>query len=237
MENYEKITNYKPQNYSTNNIIYSGIIVGDAKFSHEVLGELFYTIMVKSYRKNPETFDIIPVLVSERIIDIEQLNDGVFVKLSGQWRTRNVRVNEERTTLEQSLFTHTIEIVTDTENFVYDNILKVTGYLTRKPVLRITPRGKKIADCKIAVNRAFKKSDYIPTIIWGRGAQYISSRFDAGTEVVAEGRIQSREYFKTLEDGTVITGTVYEYSVRNLWVDDKLICGNTKTIKKEEETE
>lgn len=46
----------------------------------------------------------------------------------------------------------------------------------------------------------YNKSDYIPCIAWGRNAAYAES-LDVGTKLMLEGRLQSREYKKKLDDG------------------------------------
>ncbi|MGN1096904.1 MAG: single-stranded DNA-binding protein, partial [Christensenellales bacterium] len=69
-----------------------------------------------------------------------------------------------------------------------------------------------ICDMLIAVNRAYNKSDYIPCIAWGRNARY-AQNFAVGEKVQIFGRIQSREYNKTHDDGSVEKKIAYEVSV------------------------
>ncbi len=75
----------------------------------------------------------------------------------------------------------------------------------------------------IAVNRAYNKSDYIPCIAWGRNARYAQT-FNVGEKVQILGRIQSREYNKAHEDGSVEKKIAYEVSVGQISIyenDDK----------------
>ena len=67
----------------------------------------------------------------------------------------------------------------------------------------------------IAVNRMYNKSDYIPTIAWGRNAVYGGS-LEVGDKVALEGRIQSREYRKFTDEGEAVTKTAYEVSASSL---------------------
>ena len=64
----------------------------------------------------------------------------------------------------------------------------------------------------VSVNRGYGKSDYIPCIFWGRNARYVSE-LPVGTSLELEGRVQSREYVKKLDDGTTETRIAYEVSV------------------------
>ncbi|MGN1328022.1 MAG: single-stranded DNA-binding protein, partial [Clostridia bacterium] len=84
-------------------------------------------------------------------------------------------------------------------------------------IYRQTPFGREIADILLAVNRAYSKSDYIPCIAWGRTARFCEN-MEVGTEVKVVGRVQSRQYEKKYEDGTVETKVAYEVSVGSLEV-------------------
>ena len=61
----------------------------------------------------------------------------------------------------------------------------------------------------------YNKSDYIPCIAWGRSAVY-SSTLDVGEKIILKGRIQSRQYRKKTEYGTVLEKTAFEVSVLQL---------------------
>ena len=97
------------------------------------------------------------------------------------------------------------------------NEVVLIGFVCKKPIYRQTPFGREIADLLLAVNRAYNKSDYIPTIAWGRNARFCQN-IEVGTQVKIIGRVQSRQYEKKHEDGTVETKTAYEVSVCSLEV-------------------
>ena len=80
---------------------------------------------------------------------------------------------------------------------------------------RTSPLGREICDLMLAVNRMYNKSDYIPCIAWGRNAGY-AEKLGVGTKLVIEGRMQSREYKKKLEDGTAEMRKAFEVSVVKL---------------------
>ena len=63
--------------------------------------------------------------------------------------------------------------------------------------------------------RTYNKSDYIPTIAWGRNAVYGGS-LEVGDKVALEGRIQSREYRKFTDEGEAVTKIAYEVSASRL---------------------
>ena len=97
------------------------------------------------------------------------------------------------------------------------NEVVLIGYICKKPIYRQTPFGREIADVLLAVNRAYNKSDYIPSIAWGRNARFCQN-MEVGTEVKITGRIQSRTYEKKFEDGTSETRVAYEVSIASMEV-------------------
>lgn len=95
------------------------------------------------------------------------------------------------------------------------NAIILSGYVCKEPTYRITTFNREIADMLIAVNRAYNKSDYIPTIAWGRNARF-AGNLEVGERVVLAGRIQSREYQKRQPDGVTVTKTAYEVSISKI---------------------
>ena len=63
----------------------------------------------------------------------------------------------------------------------------------------------------LAVNRQYGKSDYIPCILWGRNARFVSG-LDVGSRLKIEGRIQSREYTKQISETESEIRVAYEVS-------------------------
>ena len=94
------------------------------------------------------------------------------------------------------------------------------GYICKEPVYRKTPLGREIADVLIAINRTYRKSDYVPCILWGRNAKFCET-LKVGELVKLSGRIQSRTYEKKLDNGQLIKKTAYEVSVSKFANIDK----------------
>lgn len=179
-----------------------GVIASEFTFSHALYGENFYSVTI-SVKRNSGSVDLIPALVSERLIDVSQNYVNERVLLTGQFRSYN-RHEGTKNTLE--LFVFVTEIAfTDGGKDVNDVFLE--GYLCKTPTYRHTPLGREVSDILLAVNRAYNKSDYIPCICWGRNAYYVRS-LNAGDHIRIAGRIQSRNYIKNGE-----TKTAYELSV------------------------
>ena len=116
---------------------------------------------------------------------------------------------------------------------VITNEVVLIGYICKKPIYRQTPFGREIADILLAVNRAYNKSDYIPTIAWGRTARFCQN-LEVGTKVKIVGRVQSRMYEKKHEDGTTESRVAYEVSVGSLEVvEEKEGTENKETENQE----
>lgn len=197
------------ENYmENNNVVIGGEIVEGIEFSHEIYDEKFYKFSILTKRLS-EHEDVLPVIISERIMDLEEIQVGKIVKIAGQFRSYNMQT-ETRNKLVLSVFVKEIEFAE--EDVLTLNDANFIGYICKAPIYRKTPLGREIADVLIAVNRTYKKSDYIPCILWGRNAKFCEN-IEVGTLVKVNGRIQSRAYEKKLENGEVIKKVAYEVSV------------------------
>ncbi len=209
------ITNYAENNY----LVLIGNIVSEKVFSHEIYGESFYLFNLEIPRLS-ENEDIIPITISERLIANFDLSVGRKVVIEGQFRSYNSYENE-RNRLVLTVFAKDIseykEHEEEEEKEKVSNEVVLKGYICKKPIYRQTPFGREIADLLLAVNRAYNKSDYIPCIAWGRNARFCEN-MEIGTEVKIVGRIQSRNYDKKLDDGTIEQRVAYEVSVGSLEV-------------------
>ena len=190
-----------------------GEIVSDFMFSHEVFGEGFYMVDV-SIKRLSASADRIPVMISERLIDVTQDYKGEFIQVTGQFRSYN-RHEEKKNRLVLSVFAREVTFVEEEDDKVKSNQIFLDGYICKPPIYRKTPLGREIADILLAVNRPYGKSDYIPCICWGRNARYASA-FEVGGHVQIWGRIQSREYVKKLEGEVTERRTAYEVSVSKM---------------------
>ena len=180
-----------------NQVTISGKIVSEFKFSHELFGEKFYFMDVKIPRLSGSS-DVLPIMVSDRLMDVNQDYDGEIVNVAGQFRSYN-RHEEQKNRLILSVFATEIVFVDEIEEGVRSNQIYLEGFICKEPIYRKTPLGREITDILIAVNRPYGKSDYIPCICWGRNARFASG-LEVGTRCIVKGRIQSREYMKKISE-------------------------------------
>ena len=196
-----------------NQVSIMGKIASSFTFSHQVFGEGFYLedILVK---RLSDSEDRIPLMVSERLVDVTQDYEGEYIMVQGQFRSYN-RHEEKKNRLVLSVFVRELSFVEEADDSIKTNQIFLDGYICKPPVYRKTPLGREIADLLLAVNRPYGKSDYIPCICWGRNARYASA-FEVGGHVLLWGRIQSREYIKKLGENETEKRTAYEVSVSKL---------------------
>ena len=226
-------TNYLENNYLT----LVGKVTGEKKFSHEIYGERFYRFNLGIPRLSGNE-DIIPITISERLIQEDTLQEGKKLLVKGQFRSYNSYENEKNRLILTVFAKDVIEVEDNQEEEENEIVKKDTitnevvliGYICKKPIYRQTPFGREISDVLLAVNRAYNKSDYIPCIAWGRNARFCQN-LEVGSQVKVIGRVQSRTYEKKYEDGTSQTRVAYEVSVGSLEVIEE------KTPENEEEVE
>ncbi len=189
-----------------NNRVYlCGKIASEPIFSHEIMGENFYDASISVERLSGQE-DIIPVTISDRLLD-DDFEIGNLIGLIGQFRSYN-KIVDGHSRLVLRVFVREIAEIDEQ----CPNVIELDGFVCKPPVYRQTPFKREIADILLAVNRAYNKSDYIPTIAWGRNARYAST-FEVGDRIELVGRIQSRVYQKQLDDGRIEERVAYEVSI------------------------
>ena len=194
---------------SNNKATIAGEVMSPYVYNHEVMGEKFYTTVVKSERLSG-TMDLIPVMISERLISPTMDDTGAFAEISGEFRSYDDKTSRK---LILSVFANDISFLEDVKNV---NDIELVGFICKEPIYRTTPLGREISDVVLAVNRPYGKSDYIPCIVWGRNARFVKN-LAVGTKLKINGRVQSREYYKKI-DNEFETRTAFEMSVSRLEV-------------------
>ena len=143
-----------------NKVSVIGEIISGFTFSHEVFGEGFYLVNVAVSRLS-EQADIIPLMISERLLDVKEDYIGCTVEAIGQFRSYN-RHEGVKNRLVLSVFVREIHFMEKFTDYTKTNQIFLDGYICKAPVYRKTPLGREIADLLLAVNRPYGKSDYIP---------------------------------------------------------------------------
>ena len=205
-----------------------GKVVSGFTFSHSVFGEGFYLAKIEVVRLSSQV-DVLPLMISERLIDVSCDYTGRTVGAIGQFRSYNRR-DGEKNRVELSVFVREIYFMKEFTDYTKTNQIFLDGYICKAPVYRETPLGREIVDLLLAVNRPYGKSDYIPCIVWGRNARFASG-LEVGTRVRVWGRVQSREYTKKLSETECEKRVAYEVSANRF----EVISYDEKTDSEESE--
>ena len=204
--NFEKMNN--------NKVYIAGKVVSEPKFSYEVFGEGFYEFNLEVKRLS-DISDVIPVTISERLMQAENIIMGSNLAGVGQFRSYNKLIDGK----SKLMLTVFIRELKEYDESINPNQIEITGYVCKEPIYRTTPFKREIADVLIAVNRSFNKSDYLPCIAWGRNAKYVST-LNVGDKLEMVGRIQSRVYQKRIDENTVEEKVAYEISLNKIIKSD-----------------
>lgn len=194
----------------------AGICQSLPEYSHSVKDESFYSFKLKVNRLS-ENSDVLIVTLPEKMLLNVSIKEGKMLKISGQFRSYN-NYKESGSKLILTLFAKEMEEVEEKAEF--ENEIYLNGFLCKKPVFRVTPFGREIADILLAVNRAYNKSDYIPCIAWGKNARIVKN-MQVGQNLKISGRIQSREYQKKLSETETVTKTAYEVSASQIEAENE----------------
>ena len=192
-----------------------GVVRSGFRFSHEIYGESFYSFVMEVPRLSNFS-DLIPMLVSERLMNVQESMEGKLIAVQGQFRSYN-KHSGGKSRLLLSVFVREWEEAQadDPRN---PNSIFLDGYICKKPMYRTTPLGREITDLLIAVNRPYNKSDYIPAIAWGRNAKF-AQNLEVGQNIKIYGRIQSRNYQKKLNETETDVKTAYEVSISKMEIE------------------
>lgn len=200
--------------FENNTVTVSGVITQKFTFNHMTASEAFYRTEIAVARKSG-TVDMIPLMVSERLVTVTEDWSGKVLEVTGSFRSYNQNEGDRRR-LMLFVFAQEVELLEENENI---NEVFLDGHICKAPTYRKTPLGREICDMLVAVNRPNDKSDYIPCVIWGRAATF-ASRLEVGTGVQLWGRLQSRVYTKRLDETHQETRVAYEFSVNKIGVKD-----------------
>lgn len=204
--NYELMEN--------NKVFLKGEVISEPIFSHEVFGEGFYELNLNVKRLS-DNYDIVPITVSERLLNDSKFEVGNTVAIRGQFRSYNKLVDNK----SKLLLTVFVREIIELDDSMNPNIIELNGFICKEPIYRTTPFKREICDVLLAVNRAYNKSDYLPCIAWGRNARYVKN-IKVGQKVCIIGRIQSREYQKRVNENESLVKTAYEISISKIRLED-----------------
>ena len=202
---------------TANRIALTGTLDTLPEYSHTNHDRKFYRLTLEVERLSGAV-DTLPVLAAEDVLEQADLFLGERICVTGQVRSFNNRSSEGR-----RLIISTYAETLTTTDAPAQNDVSLTGAICKPPVYRRTPLGREICDVMLAVPRPYRRTDYIPCILWGRAAQEAAALLP-GAKLHLTGRLQSRDYVKVI-DGQSYTRTAYELSVTEAeFLEEETLC-------------
>ena len=187
--------------FSGNLVELRGTIAAPPRFSHESRGIRFFIFPLETMRLSGAA-DTVNVLVRESMLPALPEER---VTVQGELRSYNNRSGVGNRLVLTVLARELFDGGGDDMDFV-----TLTGAICKPPSLRVTPMGREICDIILAVNRRYRRSDYIPVITWGAQARQ-TAEMPVGTRLLIRGRLQSRAYTKMM-DGVPTARLAFEVS-------------------------
>ena len=197
---------------TANQVVLTGQLASLPEYSHQNHERRFFRFLLLVERLSGAE-DLLPVLAAEDVLAQADLFQGERFTVVGQLRSFNHRAPVGRRLI---LCVYALSITT-TQDPAQNSVL-LSGTVCKPPVYRQTPLGRQITDLCLAVPRLYRRSDYIPCILWGQTA-LAAAEYPTGTHLTLAGRLQSRTYLKTI-DGQTETRTAYELSVSECTADE-----------------
>ena len=195
-----------------NHITLRGSLLALPEFSHENHGRRFFRFTLEVPRLSGAV-DLLPVVAEESLLNAMDLSGGEMLTVTGQIRTHNIRTPTARHLL---VFVFAGSILCEDGEPINECVL--CGPLCREPTYRRTPLGREICDAMLAIPRAFRRSDYLPCILWGRTAVEVAA-CHVRDQIRICGRLQSRVYTKMTDAGPE-ERTAYEISALTAEIQD-----------------
>ena len=115
-----------------NQVTMMGEVVGEFVYSHEIFGEGFYMVDILVPRLS-DSADLIPLMVSERLLDVTQDLRGQLIMVSGQFRSYN-RHEEHKNKLILSVFVRELTFIEALEENEKTNYIFLDGYICKEPI-------------------------------------------------------------------------------------------------------
>ena len=117
-----------------------GEVVSGFTFSHEIFGEGFYVLELLVHRLSDQA-DIIPLMLSERLIDVTGDYRGMTMEATGQFRSYN-RHEGLKNRLVLSVFVRELQFLDEFTDYTKTNQIYLDGYVCKTPIYRKTPLGR-----------------------------------------------------------------------------------------------
>lgn len=183
---------------TVNHVWERGVIIAPLKKSHKARGKMYWKTKISCKRRDSEHEDVIPVILSEKTMKVNDFAVGDLVAIHGL--LRSVFSDTAKSKVRRYVYAFLIKHA-DADKSAR-NIVELEGTIVKTPVFRTTPRGAEITDLKINTGR-----DTNVCVCWAANAHKAKDLL-VGQKVCIRGSIQSRDYRKNKKDGVIVFPTI-----------------------------
>lgn len=199
----------------TNRIWMTGEVIAEPVYKYATAKMRYYEMEIATTRLSGNK-DVIPVSLRESMLKRHMPQVGERVHVTGHIRA-TVEADKADGLNHLYLTASALElrppVEDDAENEAY-----VEGTIAREVMYHQTPFAREIAETLLVVEGRNGWRNRIPIIAWGKNARMLAT-LGYGDFISARGRLQSRTFTKTLEDGSKVQRTIRELSIRQLDAD------------------
>ena len=111
----------------TNLVNLRGELDDNLEFSHEIFGEKFYNTKIKINRLS-DSYDVLPITVSDRLLQDIDFENNKFVSVVGQLRSYNKNINNKNR-LVLTVFAREIKQLESVVDSKDPNSIFLDGYI------------------------------------------------------------------------------------------------------------
>jgi len=193
----------------------TGEVIAEPVYKYATAKMRYYEMEIATTRLSGNK-DVIPVSLRESMLKRHMPQVGERVHVTGHIRA-TVEADKADGLNHLYLTASALElrppVEDDAENEAY-----VEGTIAREVMYHQTPFAREIAETLLVVEGRNGWRNRIPIIAWGKNARMLAT-LGYGDFISARGRLQSRTFTKTLEDGSKVQRTIRELSIRQLDAD------------------
>lgn len=194
----------------TNLVVLQGVLEEKPAPIGEDCGEKIYMAMVRVMRASGAA-DVLPVIMGEYTLArrLSALEAGTKVRVEGELRRYEMHEGAYRARLR--VFAKKLDVDPKGDSC---NLVQMTCTVCKPGEKRVTAKGREMCYMKGEAHMR-NRIAYVPMVAWGRMSDFAAA-LEAGEKISVQGRLQSREYVKRQQDGSLETRTAYEVSLQRL---------------------
>ncbi len=210
IKNDRRVVRSAPRGTVNNKVMLAGRLLEDFVFFRRGRETDYYTSHLCVYRNTGSEYTI-PILVPESLIPSKRNAKGLSVEIQGEFRSYNYSEGLKNRTF-MLVFVHQLESLERYENLPGMDQIYLDGFVCKTPYFRRVSGMKEVTTVILAVNRIYKRTDYIPCIFWNDAAR-TAAGFSVGTHLSVWGEICSRTHREQSSLNPSKTRTVCEVTV------------------------